>query len=239
MAALRNFTLLHQPLNSLSTTMMNSSAYLTLNMNEGILEGAGDLFKKVHGINMFEYMSNDPTFSNIFNKAMVGISQFKLKGILEAYRGYEGLASLVDVGGGTGKCLHMITSMYPHIKVINYDLPHVIQNAPTFPGIEHVGGDMFSSVPTAEAIMLQLLKNCYTALPKHGKLIIITVVLLEEPESNKYSMYTSRIDTAMIAHFSSGKERTTKELESLCRKAGFSNFQVAFQGFEAVIESYK
>ncbi|KAJ0095974.1 hypothetical protein Patl1_17249 [Pistacia atlantica] len=146
----------------------------------------------------------------------------------------------------------MITSMYPHIKGINYDLPYLIQNAPTFPGIEHVGGDMFSSVPAAEAIMLQnivhnwsdencikLLKNCYTALPKHGKLIIITAVLLEEPESNKYSMHTSRFDMAMLAHFSSGKERTTKELESLCRKAGFSNFQVAFQGFEAVIESYK
>ncbi|RRT54382.1 hypothetical protein B296_00047386, partial [Ensete ventricosum] len=37
---------------------------------------------------------------------------------------------LVDVGGGVGISLHMITSMHPHIKGVNYDLPHVISEAP-------------------------------------------------------------------------------------------------------------
>ncbi|KAJ0037694.1 hypothetical protein Pint_24068 [Pistacia integerrima] len=142
-----------------------------LNMNEGILEGAGDLFKKVHGINMFEYMSNDPTFSNIFNKAMVGISQFRLKGILEAYRGYEGLASLVDVGGGTGKCLHMITSMYPHIKASNM----------------------------LEEICFQV--------------------------SQPQRQLCYRLDMVMLAHLSSGKERTTKNLRACAEKLDFPTFK--------------
>ncbi|XP_031253949.1 caffeic acid 3-O-methyltransferase-like [Pistacia vera] len=224
-------------------------------LKDAILEETdGDLFKKVHGLTLFEYMNNDPTFNNIFNSAMVGLSQFVMKGILEVYRGYEGLSSLVDVGGGIGKCLHMITSKYPHIKGINYDLPHVIQSAPSYPGIEHVGGDMFSNVPTADAITLKnilhdwsdencikILGNCYTALPSNGKLIILSAVLPEEPESSKYSMYVSRADNLMLMHTPAGKERTEKEHETLCRKAGFSNFQLvcSFQGIHAIIECYK
>jgi hypothetical protein len=40
----------------------------------------------------------------------------------------------VDVGGGIGRALETIISSYPHIQGINYDLPHVIADAPTIPG---------------------------------------------------------------------------------------------------------
>jgi hypothetical protein len=40
----------------------------------------------------------------------------------------------VDVGGGIGKALEAIISSYPHIHGINYDLPHVIADAPAIPG---------------------------------------------------------------------------------------------------------
>ncbi|KAK7825876.1 flavone 3'-o-methyltransferase 1 [Quercus suber] len=40
------------------------------------------------------------------------------------------LRQLVDVGDGLGVTLNFITSRYPHIKGINFDLPHVIQHAP-------------------------------------------------------------------------------------------------------------
>ncbi|RRT60460.1 hypothetical protein B296_00027152 [Ensete ventricosum] len=36
---------------------------------------------------------------------------------------------LVDVGGNEGASLQMITSKHPHIKGVNYDLPHVISGA--------------------------------------------------------------------------------------------------------------
>ncbi|KAJ0007669.1 hypothetical protein Pint_29899 [Pistacia integerrima] len=225
-----------------------------LHLKDVILEGGeDDMFKKVHGMSQFEFMSNDPTYNNIFNKAMAGMSQLIMRGILDVYRGYKGLASLVDVGGGTGRCLNMIVSKYPSIKGINFDLPHVTQSAPSYPGIEHVGGDMFESVPTADAIMIKdtchnwsdencikLLKNCYKALPVNGKLIIINVILLEEPDSSKASMYVSGLDNIMFMQ-PSGKERTVKEFETLCKIAGFSNFQVVCvgHGVRAVMESYK
>ena len=55
--------------------------------------------------------------------------------LLESYKGFEHLKTLVDVGGGLGINLGMITSKYPTLKGINYDLPHVIEHAPTYLGM--------------------------------------------------------------------------------------------------------
>nr|POE53074.1 caffeic acid 3-o-methyltransferase [Quercus suber] len=182
-----------------------------VHMKDAILEG-GNQFKKVHGMPIFQYMDMDPTFN-------------------------EGLTSLVDVGGGTGKCLSMITSKNTSIKGINFDLPHVTQSAPSYPGVEHVGGDMFQDVPKGDAIMIKnilhdwsdencmkLLRNCYEALPNNGKLVI-ELLMPEAPESSKASQYVSRLDNAMLLHLE-GQERTKKEFESLCKGSGFSNFQI-------------
>ena len=55
--------------------------------------------------------------------------------ILESYKGFGHLKQVVDVGGGLGTTLGIITSKYPSIKAINFDLPHVIQHALPYPGI--------------------------------------------------------------------------------------------------------
>jgi hypothetical protein len=126
-------------------------------MEDAIIEG-GDQCKKVNGKSSFQFMNIDPTFNKIFNKAMAGISSLTMRKILETYEGFEGLASLVDVGGGIGRTLNRIISNYPSGEGINYDLPRVVQSAPSYPdthcfpfqdrkneSIQHVGGDMFSS----------------------------------------------------------------------------------------------
>lgn len=120
-----------------------------------MLEG-GIPFNKAYGMTAFEYHGKDPRFNKIFNNGMSSHSTITMKKILETYRGFEGLNSLVDVGGGIGATLHMIISKYPFIKGINFDLPHVIDDAPSLPGIEHVGGDMFVSVPKGDAIFMKV-----------------------------------------------------------------------------------
>ena len=103
-------------------------------MKDAILEG-GIPFNKAYGMTAFEYHGTDPRFNKVFNKGMSDHSKIAMKKILETYKGFEGLASLVDVGGGTGAVLSTIVSKYPSIKGINFDLPHVIADAPAFPGI--------------------------------------------------------------------------------------------------------
>ena len=113
----------------LYTLFLHSS----MHMKDAILEG-GNLFKKVHGMPMFQYTDGDPTFKEMFFKIMDDHSTMIMKKILEVYQGFEGLKSLVDVGGGIGKCMNMIISKNPTTKGINFDLPHVIQKAPSYPG---------------------------------------------------------------------------------------------------------
>nr|QAX90938.1 caffeic acid O-methyltransferase [Catalpa bungei]QAX90957.1 caffeic acid O-methyltransferase [Catalpa bungei] len=149
------------------------------------------------------------------------------------YKGFEGLKSLVDVGGGIGTSLNMIISKYPSIKGINFDLPHVIQDAPSYSGVEHTSGDMFVSVPKADAIFMKwichdwgdshcekLLKNRYESLPENGKVIIGEAIRSEDPNS---SLQSALSDVIMLAFNPYGKQRSEREFEALAKKAGFKH----------------
>ncbi|KAJ1440394.1 Winged helix-like DNA-binding domain superfamily [Sesbania bispinosa] len=117
---------------------------------------SNNLFQKVHEVPLFQYMEQDQELNHMFNKAMAQASPLEVKMILKQYKGFEGLSTLVDVGGGVGLSLKLIISEYPSIKGINFDLPQVIEDAPPHPGIEHVGGSMFESVPNGDAILIKV-----------------------------------------------------------------------------------
>ncbi|GAB4844884.1 hypothetical protein Ancab_038275 [Ancistrocladus abbreviatus] len=103
-------------------------------LSEMIVEG-GDMYDKANGMSLYQSMSKDQTLNTIFNSAMAGLTIITMKKILENYRGFEGLTSLVDVAGGNGASLNMIVSKYPSIKGINFDAPNVIKHAPSYSGI--------------------------------------------------------------------------------------------------------
>ncbi|XP_015878697.1 caffeic acid 3-O-methyltransferase [Ziziphus jujuba] len=228
--------------------LMESWYYL----KDAVLEG-GIPFNKAYGMTAFEYHGTDPRFNKIFNKGMADHSTITMKKLLETYKGFEGLKTVVDVGGGTGAVLSMILSKYPSIKGINFDLPHVIEDAPAYPGVQHVGGDMFVSVPKGDAIFmkwichdwsdehcLKFLKNCYDALPENGKVILAECILPVAPDSSLAAKGVIHIDVIMLAHNPGGKERTEQEFEALAKGAGFQGFRVACNAFNTyVIEFLK
>ena len=56
---------------------------------------------------------------------------------VEALKRYDGLKlvkTLVDVGGNKGRALATIVAAHPYIRGINFDLPHVVAEAPDIPG---------------------------------------------------------------------------------------------------------
>ncbi|CAK7349873.1 unnamed protein product [Dovyalis caffra] len=203
-------------------------------LKEAVLEG-GIPFNKVHGMHVFEYSQVDSNFSKLFNTGMINHTTIVIKKLLETYKGLEGIKQLVDVGGGLGVTLDLITSKYPNIKGINFDLPRVIQNAPPFPGVEHVEGDMFQCVPQGDAIFmkwilhnwsdehcLKLLKNCYKSIPSDGKVIVMDAVLTVMPENSAAARDTAHMDVFMLTQNHGGKERTQQEFVALAIGAGFS-----------------
>ncbi|XP_057954950.1 (R,S)-reticuline 7-O-methyltransferase-like [Malania oleifera] len=213
----------------------------------------GIAFQKAHGRQIWEFAGADPEFNAMFNAGLACTAKITLEAILSEYKdGLADVGSLVDVGGGTGSAIAEVVKACPHIKGINFDLPHVIASAPALPGVCHVGGDMFKSIPKADAVFMKnimhdwgdedcikILKNCRESIPKKkGKLIIVDVVL--QPNGNEFfDEIGIALDLTMLAHSSGGKERIEKEWEKVLQEGGFSRYKIIkILALPSIIEAY-
>ncbi|XP_009335248.2 caffeic acid 3-O-methyltransferase-like [Pyrus x bretschneideri] len=235
-------------------TMVQDEAFLKgwRQVKDAVIEG-GIAFERAHGMHHFQYPSVDHRFNKIFNKAMFNHSTTVMKRILKLYKGFEHVTQLVDVGGNLGGAISLITSKYPHIKGINFDLPHVIKHASSYPSVENVGGDMFESIPNGDAIFLKhilhdwldkdcikLLKNCYNAIPDNGKVIVVEALLPIKPDSNVSVRTNGQLDLHMMTQAPGGMERSQEEFMALATAAGFSG--IRYECFTAnlwIMEFYK
>ncbi|KAJ0231682.1 O-methyltransferase domain-containing protein [Hirschfeldia incana] len=223
------------------------------NLKDVILEGR-DAFSSAHGMKLFEYINSDGQFAKVFDRAMSEPSTMILKKVLEVYRGFEDVNTLVDVGGGSGTTLGLVTSKYPHIMGVNFDLPQVLANAPLYPGVEHVSGDMFIEVPKGDTVFMKwilhdwtdelcikLLKNCWKSLPENGKVIIVELITPTEPKSGDFSSnYMFAMDMLMLTQCSGGKERSFSQFEKLAFGSGFRRCEAICRAYSySVIEFHK
>ncbi|CAE5964464.1 unnamed protein product [Arabidopsis arenosa] len=223
------------------------------NLKDVILEGR-DAFNSAHGMKIFEYINSDEQFAELFNRAMSEPSTMIIKKVLEVYRGFEDVNTLVDVGGGNGTVLGLVTSKYPHIKGVNFDLAQVLTRAPFYPGVEHVPGDMFIEVPKGDAVFMKwilhdwtdehcikVLKNCWKSLPEKGKVIIVELVTPKEPMSGDLSSNTVfAMDLLMLTQCSGGKERSLSQFENLAFASGFLRCEIICLAYSySVIEFHK
>ncbi|KAH9561154.1 hypothetical protein CY35_05G004900 [Sphagnum magellanicum] len=223
-----------------------------------VLDDSTDPFRRAHGESVFQYINHNPRSEKIFHAAMGHHSRLYMKAVLRAYHGFQDVKCLVDVGGGTGSSVALITAKYPHIRGINYDLPHVAAASPAYPRVEHVGGDMFESVPCGDAIFtkwvlhdwndsecLMILRNCFNALPASGGKVIaaesVLPDLLLQSELGAGSEVALRLDLIMLAHASPGaKERTLQEFRQIAKAAGFASVSVVVAiDFLSVLEFNK
>ncbi|XP_074287976.1 caffeic acid 3-O-methyltransferase-like [Silene latifolia] len=203
-------------------------------MKDAVLEGIIP-FEKACGMSLFEFTSKEPELNHIFNKIMAESTKTTINNILVTYQGFENVNILVDVGGGGGLgiCLGTILSKYPHIKGINFDLPHIIETAHSIPGVEHIGGDMFQYVPAADVILMKsiihdfddescltILHNCHKALSESGKVIIVTTILQEAGENSVEAKCIAELDINILSHLP-GRERTKREFRALAEASGF------------------
>uniref|UniRef100_A0A7N0T1E1 O-methyltransferase C-terminal domain-containing protein n=1 Tax=Kalanchoe fedtschenkoi TaxID=63787 RepID=A0A7N0T1E1_KALFE len=147
---------------------------------------------------------------------------------------------VLDVGGNAGAALERIISVWPDVKGVNFDLPHVISRAPFIEGVKHVAGDMFESLPDSKTILLKwvlhnwsdeqclkLLKNCWRALPEEGgKVIVLEFVIPQDLErTDRAAVDAITLDFIMMALYG-GKERTAAEFRDLAMAAGFISVSV-------------
>nr|CAB3492197.1 unnamed protein product [Digitaria exilis] len=122
-------------------------------------ETAGSLFELAHGHSLWEMARKDVKLNNVLNNSMVADNELFLEVIiLDKGRIFRGLSSLVDVGGGSGAGARVIARAFPRMKCTVLDLPHVVEQA-TGGGdsnLQFVAGDMFESIPPANAVFLKV-----------------------------------------------------------------------------------
>ncbi|KAL1371118.1 hypothetical protein HN51_001347 [Arachis hypogaea] len=200
-------------------------------------------FEKAHGEDVWAYAAENPGHSNLINEAMACSAKLVVPAIVEGCGDevFEGVQTLVDVGGGTGTALRALVKACPWIRGINFDLAHVIAVAPKIEGVENVAGDMFLGVPKADAAFLmwvlhdwgdeeciQILKKCKEAIPKENGKVIIVEAVIEEGAIKQGNLKDVglMLDMVMMAHTSFGKERTLEEWEYVIKMAGFTSYTV-------------
>ncbi|XP_076904548.1 trans-resveratrol di-O-methyltransferase-like [Bidens hawaiensis] len=153
-------------------------------------------FETAHEIPMWEYANKNPGFNGLFNDAMASDSKMMSLVVKDCQEIFGGVESLVDVGGGTGLNAKILLEAFPHMTCTIFDLQHVVADKIDTRNLKYVGGDMFSSIPSADAIffknvlhnwsddsVLKILKRCREAIRLEGdkgKVIIIDMVVDEK-----------------------------------------------------------
>ncbi|XP_061351756.1 isoflavone-7-O-methyltransferase 9-like [Gastrolobium bilobum] len=206
-----------------------------------------------HG-GFWDFMQQNPTHLKMFNEAMESDSHIVRLALRDCKSVFEGLDSIVDVGGGTGNTANIICESFPNLKCIVLDLPQVVTGLTRSNNLSFVGGNMFQYIPQADAVLLKwvlhnwsdddcikILKNCKEAISgksKGGKVIIIDIVMNEKHDDHKMKEVKLCFDIVMMASLN-GKERDEKDWNRLFIQAGFKHYEIfPTFGFRSLIELY-
>ncbi|KAA8524305.1 hypothetical protein F0562_010728 [Nyssa sinensis] len=210
-------------------------------------------FNTAHGKGFWDYHAQEPRIGKFFDEAMASDSRLITNVLIkECKETFEGLTSVVDVGGGTGTVAGAIAKTFPHLKCTVFDLPHVIADLQGSENLDFVGGDMFEAIPPANAILLKwilhdwsdeecvkILKRCKEAIPskdKGGKVIIIDIIMEKEKADDESIEAQLSFDMLMMVLLT-GQERNEKEWEKLFLAAGFSHYKTtSVLGLRSLIE---
>ncbi|KAM7275326.1 hypothetical protein ACFE04_017192 [Oxalis oulophora] len=207
----------------------------------------------------WELFGDEPRVNKLFNEAMASDSLFVASMVIKKHRNiFEGLESVVDVGGGTGRLAKAIAQEFPDMDYVVLDLPHVLVGLEDNNNLKYIEGDMFLTIPSANAILLkwilhdwndeeciQILKNCKEAITNfdsHGGKVIIIDIMMGNKKEEKYEVSFEvqlLMDMEMMATLS-GKERNEKEWAKLFTNAGFHHYNIYYStlGERSIIEVY-
>uniref|UniRef100_A0A803L3F6 Uncharacterized protein n=1 Tax=Chenopodium quinoa TaxID=63459 RepID=A0A803L3F6_CHEQI len=118
-------------------------------------------FHTAHRKSLWECISCVPEFNKLFNDAMASDTQFVVNLLISSdeFKGlWEGVESLVDVGGGNGTMAKAIAKLFPELRCAVFDLPHVVQELTGYgKNLIYFGGGMFKAIPPAQAVLLKVM----------------------------------------------------------------------------------
>jgi SAM-dependent methyltransferase len=193
-------------------------------------------FDNVFGTSLFDYLQQNASSADAFNKGMTNMSSMLAYALLVAYD-FTGISSIVDVGGGEGELVRKILELNPKMVGTVFDMPSTIEvihtklNGNMCEGpCTYIAGDFFDSVPEgADAYLLcgvihdwdderalTILRNCRRAMAKNGRLLLVDMVV----PTNGAQCVSKLLDLNMLV-MTGGQERTEAEFRKLLDASGY------------------
>jgi len=191
-------------------------------------------FERWHGMNFFEYLSQNPKSALIFDRAMDTVVSGSASAVAAACD-LEGAKIVVDVGGGRGALLALLLRRYPTLRGVLFDLPAVlagVQQEFESQGLSvrctAVPGDFLNSVPPGGDVYflsrilhnwsdeqaIKILNNCRQVMAAGARILVVETLM--GPTAD---FWGSWLDLEMLVNFGS-RERRAEEYGQLFQQAG-------------------
>ncbi|KAG2587631.1 flavonoid O-methyltransferase-like protein Os11g0303600 [Panicum virgatum] len=219
-------------------------------------DGDDTPFRMAHGTDQWDAWRRDPEVNKVFMDGLGADSQLTMDFVVtRCGEVFDGVGTLVDVGGGNGSTARAIARAFPHVRCSVLDLAHVIGHIQPSDGVQYIVGDMMSSIPPADAVLLKhvlhdwndedcvrILTQCKKAIvseekPSGGKVIIIDTVV-GSPADDVMFLAQVTFDLNMLVT-TPGRERDEHEWRSIFTAAGFGHHKKRpVLGFLSIIELY-
>jgi hypothetical protein len=187
-------------------------------------------FTALHGTDVWTHREAHPEHNAIFNDNMTMLSSMVADAVATSYD-FEGVTSVVDVGGGHGILLAGILARHPHLTGTVFDLPQAVgDSAPAALASRWTveTGSFFDRVPSGDALVLksvlhdwpdeqcvEILTACRDALTDGGVVLVVETVL-DRPGHEVLAAFS---DLNMLA-LPGGRERTEGEYAALFDAVG-------------------
>ena len=197
-------------------------------------------FRRVFGMDSFDYMAQHPDEAANFDAAMADFTKHIATAVVAAYD-FSPFRRIVDVGGGNGALLAGILKANSSLAGVLFDLPQVADRAIApmrelglADRCEIVGGDFFKAVPGGgDAYLLkhvihdwnddragEILRSCRRAMGAEAKLLILEGVYPPRIDQSDESRGAAANDVNMLV-CTGGRQRSEAEFRHLYEAAGF------------------
>ena len=192
-------------------------------------------FEHVHGETYYDYLGHAPDDAERFAANQRAGDRLEIRALLRAYP-WDGLCTLVDVGGGSGAFLAALLARHPAMRGVLLELPYMaamaadrLRAAGLTERCEVVAGSFLETMPAgADAYVLKrvlfecdderaacLLAAIRRALPAQGRVLVLDPLV--EP-GNEFS--PSKVYDLLSLVMTGGRARYREEIEALLRDAG-------------------
>lgn len=188
----------------------------------------------------YTLMAGIPELTALFDEAMSTVASWSAAAVAAAID-FSPFEQVLDVGGGNGALLVGLLKAHPHIRGVVFDQPHAAARAQervSAAGLsgrcEVVQGDFFEGVPGgSDAYMLRhvlvdwddkraatILRNCRTAMPPHGQLMILEEIYPPRISPSASCQNAAGHDVNMLV-CTGGRLRSEEEFRALLAASGF------------------